>query len=289
MSLSLMDKITNLRDSAQALMAQNRFSEAVPVWQECVHASRVRNGAAHRFTVSCLERLGICLTRIDCHSDALDCFVEVHAFLEATLQERDQSLYISCKNLGLCLAATGAHKEAVPHLKLAIAGATRFHGASGGTALLLQSALSDCLAVCRRWWQLAGLGEKILQVSKPTGRNSDKFLLNVMRNTAKAYFRLEQWEKGLTCILQAVDLGRDVCGEGRCSVLESLRLASRFLWHLERREECISTLERVLETAQRMHRKNLCYALEVAAELADRRAAGSNTWASVQQVSSHRD
>ncbi len=158
----------------------------------------------------------------------------------------------------------------MPQLEEAIGALTSFKGPSFGTTLHLQSVLIDCLTRGGKEEAIIAVGEQAQRSVRPSGLNKDKFLFHILRHTARAYHKLGKEQQGLAFSLQAADLGRLVYGPRHTKVLDDLRLSSRCLWRLERRNEAIAVLEKVLEIVK-LYRRSDNYYLDLVAELGGRR------------------
>jgi tetratricopeptide (TPR) repeat protein len=268
---TLLQKLMTSDHAAKSLMKEKCFNEAILEWTESVRLSALIHGDDHEFTIIGMEKLGVCLTRIGRTEEALGYLRRTHQVLSARFDASSEAVAISSKHLAMCLVSARARAEAVPYLEMAIDGHIACYGPFYGPILHLQSVLVDCLASLGKTEAVAALAEQVVRSVKPSGQRHDKFLANIHRHLTRACYKLERNEQGLAVSLQSADLTRRVDGYSSFKVLEDLRFASRFLWRLERREEAVATLEKMLGLIKRLRCKSEHYRIDVARELEKRR------------------
>jgi tetratricopeptide (TPR) repeat protein len=273
MTDSLSQKLTTSYKTALSLMMEKRFNEAALEWTECIRISTIINGDDHQTTIICTRNVGDCLTRAGRVEEALGYLRHAHQFFEARADAYKEALAITSKSLALCLVAARDFSTAVPYLEAAIDQNIACFGTCCGSVLRLQSVLADCLVALGQTRAVAKLGEKVLREAIASGLPQDKFLVKILQHLTRAYYRLQNSKRGLAISLRSAALARRVEGHRSLNMLEEMRFTSRFLWWLHRRDDAVSTLEKVLKIIHKQHRKNEDYRLEVVAELEQRRKA----------------
>jgi tetratricopeptide (TPR) repeat protein len=271
MSSSSLTYLRETKDYAEQMMAKGSLRQAITAWRECVSLSASIHGKKHSSTMTCTEKLGICLSRVGFHGEALRRLRTSYKYFSSKFSENDPAVIISTMSLALGLYEAKAYAEAVPHLKRVTKEANLLNGALHFATLRLQMALAECLMRTGDHLALIQMGVPIIAAFRPSGPKKDKLILQIMRCTAKAYHQSSMTEKALALVLNCIALGRCVSGPCDYKLLDDMRLASRCLWQLNRRDEAVSMLEEAMTVLVKMGRQDLPYCKDLSLELENRR------------------
>lgn len=288
MSSSSLTYLRETKDYAEQMMAKGSLRQAITAWRECVSLSASIHGKEHSSTMTCTEKLGICLSRVGFHGEALRRLRTSYKYFSTRFSENDPAVIISTMSLALGLYEAKAYAEAVPHLKRVTKEANLLNGALHFATLRSQVTLVECLMRTGDHLAVIQMGEPVIAAFSPSGAKKDKLILQIMRSTAKAYHQSSMTEKALALALSCIALSRCVYGPDDCKQLNDMRLASRCLWQLNRRDEAVSILEEAMAAMVKMDHQNLPYFKDLSLELESRRRNVAKQAAHLARMEQHR-